>query len=216
MEWALKFWGSSVGKKAAMAVSGLVGFGFVIGHMLGNLQVYLGAEKLNAYAKSLHDLPPLLYGTRAVLLLAILVHVTAAIQLQGIKVAARPVRYQKPGTIQATPQSKSMILTGGVLFAFIMYHLAHLTFAPGPTGYLNVYANLVAGFQNPLVSAFYIVAMVLLGLHLAHGAFSMFYSLGLVHPKYLRSIRLGTYALMGLVVVGNISIPVSVLAGVVK
>lgn len=219
MGWALKFWGSSVGKKAVMAISGLIGFGFTIGHMLGNLQVYLGADVFNAYAKGLHENAVLLWGVRVVLLAAIVMHVTAAIQLQAIKAAARPVRYQRNASIQAKPHSKAMFWTGFMLFAFIAYHIGHLTLGVGNAqfaGYLNAYGNVVAGFRNALVSGFYIVSMVLLGLHLAHGGFSMFYSLGLIHPKYERTLRMGAYALMGLVVAGNISIPVAVLAGVVK
>ena len=218
MGWALRFWNSSVGKKAVMAITGLVGLGFVLGHMLGNLQVYLGREQLNGYAEALHHNLPLLWGTRVVVLLAVLLHLVAAVELQGMKNAARPVGYKKPGNIQATAQSRTMILSGVILLAFIAFHLMHLTLGNAHPSFipLDAYGNLVRGFSVWWVSAFYIVAMGLLGMHLSHGAFSMFFSVGLIHPKYKNATRAVTYGLMLLVVLGNISIPVAVLTGVVK
>ena len=151
MGWALNFWNSTIGKKAVMAVTGLVGLGFVLVHMLGNLQVYLGAEKLNGYAQALHANAAILWGARTVLLLAILGHVLAAVELQGVKNAARPVRYQKPAVIQATPASRTMIVSGLLLLAFIFYHLSHLTWGGTHPQFvpMDAYGNVVRGFSSP-------------------------------------------------------------------
>ncbi len=218
MNWAINFWRSSVGKKTVMAITGIVGLGFSLGHMLGNMQVYLGPDALNGYAVALHNNAPLLWGTRVVILLAVVGHIIAAVQLQGLKRKARPVRYQKPGIIQATPASRTMIFSGLLILWFLLYHLAHFTWGNAHPQFidLNPHHNIVVGFNHVPSAVFYIVAMVALGMHLSHGAFSLFFSLGLVHPKYKQGVRMATYALMMAVVAGNISIPVAVLAGVIK
>ncbi|MBI5495661.1 MAG: succinate dehydrogenase cytochrome b subunit [Deltaproteobacteria bacterium] len=218
MSWTLKFWDSTVGKKVLMALTGAAGFVFVIGHMAGNMQVYLGRDQINAYAHFLHEKAGLLWVVRIALLAAVGLHVLSALQLQLIKRAARPVRYQKPGIIQATPASRTMIFTGLLLAWFLLYHLAHFTWGNAHPAFreLDAYNNIVTGFQHVPSSVFYIVCMVLLGLHLGHGGNALFFSLGLVHPKYRQAVRAITYALMLLVVIANISIPVAVLAGVLK
>lgn len=219
------FYQSPVGKKAVMAVTGLVGFGFVIGHMLGNLQVFLGPEVMNAYGMKLHETPPLLYGARTVLLLAVALHIIAALQLIKMNSDARPVKYAKVSPVAASYASRTMWWSGPILGSFIVYHLLHFTFGTvHPTfAYQDVarsipapYENVVAGFSNPIVSLFYIIAMILLMLHLNHGAWSLFQSLGLNHPRYtplIRTVaRTASYALL----IGNCAIPLAVLAGVVK
>lgn len=218
MSWAVNLWNSTVGKKAVMALTGLVGFGFVIVHMLGNMLVYAGPAALDAYGAALKANPAVLWGARTVLVGSVCLHIFAAMQLQGIKNAARPMAYQKPGNIQAKPTSKNMIVTGVILSAFIIYHILHFTVGAVHPTFVHgkVYANLVAGFSNPLNAGFYIVCMAMLGGHLAHGAFSLFYSLGLVHPKYIHAVRTVTYVAMAAVVLGNISIPLSVLVGILK
>lgn len=218
MGWVLRFFSSTVGKKALMALSGLVGFGFVLGHMLGNLQVYLGPEAINHYAVTLHTTPLLLWGARTVLTLAIAVHIWAAVSLQNTKIAARPIRYQKPGNIQANPASKTMFYSGVLLLLFVVYHVLHLTWGSVHPEFkaLDAYGNLVRGFQVWPIAVFYMVCMLFLGAHLGHGGYSLFWSLGLVHPKYIRTVRTATYVGMMAVVLGNISIPVCVLAGVLK
>jgi succinate dehydrogenase / fumarate reductase cytochrome b subunit len=210
---------SSLGLKVVMAVTGLILFGFVIGHMIGNLQVYLGAEAMDAYAVFLRSL---LHGTglwiaRAVLLTAVALHIWAAWRLTLINNAARPVGYREVQRRESTYASRTMRWSGVILLLFIVYHLLHFTvgvhavhpqFVHGA-----VFHNFVTGFQNPLVSAVYILAMLSLGLHLYHGAWSFMQTLGLSHPRYNPLRYAVALLLTALVVVGNISFPVAVLTG---
>ena len=220
MEKALTLSHSTIGKKALLAVSGLVIFGFVIGHMLGNLQVFLGPEKLNAYAATLHHTPALLWGTRIVLVVAIITHIAMALQLMGRSSTARPVAYAKTDNAVTSYAAITMKLSGPILFFYILFHLAHFT-VPGLAlgnyehSSTNVYANVVNGFSIPWVTAVYVIAQVLLGLHLYHGAWSMFQTLGLSHPRYEAKKKLAAQTLALVVMIGNISMPVCVLAGVI-
>lgn len=219
MNWLFRFWQSTVGKKFVMGISGLVGFGFAFGHMAGNMLVYAGPEALNAYGTAIKANKILLWGTRGVLIAALVIHVVAALSLQAIKSAARPVPYSKPGNIQAKPGSRSMMLLGMILLAFLVYHILHLTVgtvAPSPFVVEDVYGNVVRGFSNPLIAGWYVFAMAALALHLSHGGYSMFYSLGMIHPKYQVALRNGSYLLCIAIVLGNLSIPISVYLGIVK
>lgn len=217
----LSIFDASIGKKATVALSGLVLFGYVVGHMLGNLQVYFGAEALNGYARSLRASPILLWGVRTLLFVSVVAHVSASMSLVRETAVARPVAYRQKQSLATSYAARSMKYTGPLLFAFILYHLAHLTW-PGvsmgayPHAAHDVYANVVNGFRVPWVSAIYIVAQVLLGLHLYHGSWSLFQSLGLSHPRYNRWREALPRALALAVVVGNISMPVSVLAGIIR
>ncbi|MEW5848744.1 MAG: succinate dehydrogenase cytochrome b subunit [Myxococcota bacterium] len=218
MNWALKYWNSSVGKKALMAITGIIGLGFTFVHMSGNLLVYAGRDALNAYAAALKATPPLLWGTRVVLLLAVLLHAICAIQLYSRRADARPVKYQRPGNIQSSLASRTMHFSAAFLVFFILYHLAHFTWGNAHPNFnkTDVYANVVSGFQVWYVSAFYILCMVALGMHLWHGSWSFLSSLGINHQKYnLAFRRLGKLIALA-IVVGNISIPVSVLTGLIK
>jgi succinate dehydrogenase / fumarate reductase cytochrome b subunit len=182
----LAFWRSTLGKKVVMGVTGLVMIGFVGLHMLGNLQVFLGAEKLNAYGALLHGpLHEVTLALRVVLVVSVVLHVVAAVQLTRIDRAARPVGYARKVPQASTAASRSLRVGGVLLFVFIVYHLLHFTtgqvhpdFVPG-----NVYHNLITGLGPPAVAAFYLLAMVGLGLHLYHGAWSSFRSLGAVQPR---------------------------------
>jgi len=220
----LDFYRSAVGKKVVMAVSGLLLFGFVLGHMLGNLKLYLGAEALNHYAEWLREigtplLPPsgLLWIARIGLLAAVGLHMLSAWQVTQISRRARPQDYAGRATIQATYASRTM-RWGGVLIAlFVFYHLAHLTFG-APWAHPDfvegdVYHNVVAGFRVWPISAFYIVAQAALALHLYHGLWSLFQSLGWNHPNFnpWRLTFAKTFA--ALIFVGNVSFPIAVLAG---
>lgn len=220
MEKALTLTDSTVGKKALLALSGIVIFGFVIGHMAGNLQIFLGPEKFNAYAAMLKGTPPLLWGTRIVLSLSVITHIVMALQLMGRSNAARPVKYAKKQNTATSYAALTMKLSGPILLLFILFHLAHLT-APG-TGLgqyehsaTDVYANVVQSFSVPWVVIVYVVAQVLLGLHLYHGAWSLFQTLGLNHPRYEAPKKLVAQGLALLVMVGNISMPICVLLGLV-
>jgi len=219
---AAPFFLSTLGKKVVMAATGLIGYGFVIGHMAGNLQVYLGAVAFNAYAESLREI---LHGAglwiaRGVLLLAVLLHVWAASALTLESWAARPVGYKRRARRESTYASRTMVLSGPILLFFILYHLAHFTWGL-PQVHPNfiagdAYHNFVVGFQSRPAAAFYVVAMLCLGLHLYHGAWSMLQTLGLSHPRWNR-LRFGLASLVSAaVVLGNVSFPIAVQLGVLR
>ena len=218
------FYRSDLAKKAVMAVTGIMLFGYVLGHMLGNLKLYLGAEALNHYAEWLREIGEpllphgaLLWITRVGLLAAVVLHILSATQLTLKNRRARPQRYSHRDVVQATYASRTMLWSGVIIALFVIYHLAHFTwgpkwahpdFVPG-----DVYHNVVAGFSIWWVSAFYIVAQLALALHLYHGLWSLFQSLGWNHPNF-NAWRL-TFAKVfaAVIFVGNISFPISVLAG---
>ena len=203
-----------------MAATGLVLYGFVIGHMLGNLQVFLGPEAINAYAEMLQHM---LHGTgvwiaRAGLLVALVLHVWAAFSLTLDNASARPVGYREWQARQSTYASRTMAWSGPLLFLFIGYHLAHFTTGHAHPEFVrgDVYRNMIVGFQNPFASAFYVLAMLALGLHMYHGFWSMLQTLGLHHARWTR-LRGTVSALLAFVVVaGNISMPIAVLLGVLR
>jgi succinate dehydrogenase / fumarate reductase cytochrome b subunit len=213
------FLGSSIGLKVVMAVSGLVLYGFVIGHMVGNLQIFLGREAINHYAVFLREF---LHGTgiwiaRGSLLTAVGFHVWAAVTLTLGNWGARPVGYREWQARESSYASRTMVWSGPLLALFIVYHLAHLTLGLAGQGFREgqVYDNVVLGFSNPFVSAFYMLAMLALGLHMYHGFWSLLQTLGLSHPRW-NALRLAASTLLAVIVVaGNISIPVAVLTGVV-
>jgi len=213
-----RFYDSTIGKKAIMAVTGLILFVFLIAHMLGNLQVFLGAAVMNHYAETLHGTPELLWGVRTVLLVSVLLHIWASIQLTAVKSTARPVGYVKSGNVQASTASKSMMLSGPVIAAFVVGHLLHLTTGTIHPQFveLHAYQNVVTGFSNPIASGLYIVAMILVGLHLSHGIWSLFQSLGFSHPRYTPRIRKFAGVFSWVLIAGFISVPIAVLAGIVK
>jgi succinate dehydrogenase / fumarate reductase cytochrome b subunit len=216
---AMRFYDSTVFKKAVMAVTGLILFGFVIGHMIGNLQIFEGPEKLNAYGHFLHSLPGALWMTRIVLLVSVALHIIATIQLALLKKQARPIGYVKKDNSHSSYASRTMYWSGPIIAAFVIYHILHLTLGVAqPNGFVEgeVYSNVVLGFQNWFVSGFYIFAMALLCMHLYHGVFSMFQSLGAHHPNYTPLIKKFAAFMAFVIFVGNVSIPVSVLAGWVQ
>lgn len=215
------FWDSSVGKKAVMAVTGLIGVLFVIGHMVGNLQIFQGAQRINAYGMLLHGpLNEVLWVVRVVLLASIVLHVLAAVQLTLRDRAARPVGYTRREPQVTTLAARTMRWGGVLLLVFIVVHILHFTSGTiHPAGRLlegDVYTNVVGSFQIPWVAAFYVVSMIALGLHLYHGAWSSVRSLGAApaSPQPLR--RRLALAIALIVAVGFALVPVAVLAGLVK
>ncbi len=215
----LRFYDTTVGKKAVMAVSGVVLFGFVLGHLAGNLQIYEGPEKINAYAKLLRSLPAALWGARLTLLLMVGLHIWSSVKLALLnKFEARPTAYTRYKMQAASYAARTMYWSGPIILCFVIYHLLQFTFGAGGTPYQegDVYSNVVNGFKVLPVSAFYILSIILLGLHLSHGLASMFRSLGFDHPSYTPKIKRIAAAISTLIVIGNISIPLSVLAGWVK
>jgi succinate dehydrogenase / fumarate reductase cytochrome b subunit len=224
---AVRFWEAAIGKKIVMAGTGILLFGYVVAHLLGNLQIYSSnPEQINIYAAFLHNPSNtgLLWGARLVLLWAVGMHVLASLQLWNLKRAARPVAYIKKQDPAASYASRTMMWSGPIVGAFIIFHILHLTTGsiPGlPLSELsehhpNVRANLIAGFSNPAVSGFYILAIVLLCTHLYHGLWSMFQSLGVAHPVYTPLLKKFAVLASIAICIGNISIPISVLLGVVR
>jgi succinate dehydrogenase / fumarate reductase cytochrome b subunit len=215
MNAILGFLRSSIGKKVVMALTGILLFGFVVAHMLGNLQVYLGPTKLDEYGAALRRLPALLWGARLTLLAAAILHVWAAWSTSRASWAARPVGYSTRRFEQATWASRLMRWSGVVLLVFIVYHLLHFTFGTVHPDFVEgaVHHNFVVGFRVLWVSAFYVLSTLCLGLHLWHGVFSMLHTLGLSHPRYDRLRQSFAGAITALVVVGNLSFPIAVLAG---
>ncbi len=214
---SIGFYEASIGKKAVMAVTGVILFGYVLGHLIGNLQIYAGAEQINRYARFLHSHPILLWIVRTGLLASVVLHITASVQLWLLKRRARPQAYVKKDDVPASYAARTMIWSGPIIAAFVIFHVLHLT-----TGSiveikeLDVHANVISGFQHPAIAIFYIIAMALLCLHLYHGLWSMFQSLGLNHPRYTPILKKFAAAFAWFVAIGNISIPVSVMLGVLK
>jgi len=225
------FFGSSLGKKYIMALSGLAMFGFVVAHMVGNLQVFLGPEAINRYGHFLQNMKELVWPARIFLLAMIALHIWAAIKLTAENRAARPkdysAAYKKVGASYA---SRTMIVSGLVLLTFIIYHLLHFTVQvdginftktsfktlEDPQHRHDIYNMIVIAFQQPIVSIFYIISMSLLSLHLSHGISSMFQSLGLKNRKYGTLIDRFALIMAGILIVGYSAIPLAVLTGILK
>jgi succinate dehydrogenase / fumarate reductase, cytochrome b subunit len=210
------FLGTTLGKKVVMAVTGIVLFGFLIGHMVGNLQFFLGPEVINAYAEKLREVPALLWAVRVGLIVAAVLHIGASISLVRIQRIARPVSYVKKQSVGSTYASRTMYWSGPIVLAFLVYHLLHLTFGVVHPDFrhLRAYENLVAGFSNPIVAIAYIIAMGLLGLHLYHGLWSMFQTLGAAHPRYTPYMKTFAKVFTLVIVLGFISVPIAILAGI--
>lgn len=208
---------STLGKKLLMAVTGVVLFGFVVGHMLGNLQIWLGPEVLNHYAEALHANAPLLWGTRIVVGTSILVHTRAAIELIARNRKARPVGYRKVTPTAATYAARTMKWTGPIILLFLLYHLAHFTLGGVHHDFIeeDVFHNVTSAFQIPWVVGIYVAAMLALGTHLKHGLFSMLQTVGLNHPRYNDLRELLAIGGATLIVLGNCSIPLGVFGGLI-
>lgn len=218
---------SSIGKKYIMAISGLALFLFVIAHMAGNLQIFLGRDAINSYAAFLKSKPGLLWSARAGLLILVILHVTAAIQLVSENNDARPVKYEKGRPTAASLASRTIFVSGLFIFAFIIYHLLHFTLGVTNPEFLtskdpvdplrqDVYGMMISGFSNPYVSAFYIISMALLCLHLSHGVSSMFQSLGIRSRGNVRAIHNAARIGAAVVFIGNCAIVIAVLLGWVR
>jgi succinate dehydrogenase / fumarate reductase cytochrome b subunit len=224
MNQALSFIDTTIGKKVVMALSGLVLFGFVLGHMAGNLQVFLGPEAFNTYAVGMHELlgGNFLVVARIVLLVAVVLHIVMALQLVNRSAAARPIGYKKEKRERTTFAALTMKYSGLTLLLFVLYHLAHFTFPGVAMGayehepYSQAYSNFVNGFSIPWVVAVYICAMIALGMHLYHGSYSLFQTLGLNHPLRNDTVKNIAQFVAMVITVGNIILPLSVLLGIVQ
>jgi len=227
MTWLANLYRSAVGKKAVMAVTGVILFGFVLVHMAGNLKVYLGAEHFNEYAEALRTMfmPILpregaLWVARLVLLVAVVFHIHSAYALTMMNREARPIAYRDRDYVKATYAARTMRWGGVILLIFVIYHLLHFTFgvkvAPHDFIRSDPYHNFVSGFRIWWVAGFYILANLALGLHLYHGVWAMFSSLGVTHKRFENWRRGFATVFAALITLGNISFPVAVLIGVVR
>lgn len=215
---------SSIGTKWVMALTGFGLLGFVLTHLAGNLLVFKGQDAINAYAKGLKDLGPGLWVLRAGLLGMFVLHVASAARLVALNKRARPVAYASMKPQETTYAARTMWMSGLIVLAFVIFHLAHLTFGlthpdhyalQDAQGRHDVYAMVVLGFQQWPVVVAYVAAQLLLGAHIAHGASSAFHTLGVTHPS-LAFLKKGAGKLLAaLIVLGNVSIPAAILAGLV-
>ncbi|MGB7761959.1 MAG: succinate dehydrogenase cytochrome b subunit [Bryobacteraceae bacterium] len=222
---AVRFYEAAIGKKAVMAITGVMLVGYVFAHLLGNLQIYSADPgQINRYAAFLHNPQnaAALWAARSVLLLAVALHIVAATQLWLQNRAARPVGYVKKADLPASYAARTMIWSGPIVGAFVIFHVLHLTAGKvlelhelGPN-MPDVRTNVIDGFSNPWIAGFYILAMILLCLHLYHGMWSMLQSLGISHPRYTPIVKRAAAVLAVLVAVGNCSIPIAVLTGLLK
>lgn len=211
---------TSIGSKTVMAVTGILLFGFVLVHMLGNLQIYAGQEKLNAYAKALEDLGPLLWVARIGLIGIFALHLAAAWSVVRVNRAARPDPYLTARPQVTSYAARTMVMSGLVVATFVAYHLAHLTFgALTPDHYAlvdakgrhDVYSMVILGFRIPAIAITYVVAQGILAMHLSHGLSSAFQTLGVTHPR-LSFLRHGFgKAVAAVVFLGNASMPLAAL-----
>ena len=215
---------SNVGKKTVMAVSGIILFGFVLGHMAGNLKMYQGPEALNAYAEGLRDfLYPILphhgflWIARIGLLTAVVLHIWSAWAVTVASRKARPVKYTKRDNVVATYASRTMRWGGVIILLFVIYHLLHLTTGDTHPDFVHgdVYHNVVTGLSVPWVAGFYLLANVFLGMHLYHGLWSMLQTLGWGEPTGNDWRRKFAATFAAVVTLGNLSFPIAVLTGVV-
>src|SRR5882672_7336870 len=230
MNLLTRTWRSSLGKKYIMALTGCALFGFVIAHLAGNLQIFLGQENLNRYGHFLQTTPELIWPARIGLIVLTLLHIVAAVQLSAENKRARSIPYAQYEVVAASYASRTMLMSGLIIAAFVIYHLLHFTIQiPGInfTGQdfriledakkrHDIYQMMVLGFRQPLVSGFYILGMALLCLHLSHGVSSMFQSLGFKNKHYGRFIDPAARFVSALIFIGYVSIPVAVLSGALK
>jgi succinate dehydrogenase / fumarate reductase, cytochrome b subunit len=221
----ISFYGTAVGKKVVMALTGFITFGFVAVHVLGNLQIFLGPERLNKYAHFLQSLGGLLWIFRAVMLTAVVLHIVSATMVTLQSWAARPKSYAVHRLRETTYAARTMRWGGPIIGLFVVFHLLHFTTGhlhPNPEtfraeldGYVNVYNNVIYGFQVPWAAGVYMAAMVMVGLHLYHGVWSMLQTMGASSPKWNPWRRRFAVVFALFVAVGGLSIPAAVLAGIV-
>ena len=214
----LEFYRSTIGKKVIMAITGLIFVGFVIGHMLGHLQVFQSAEKYNAYAHFLQSLGGLLWLVRLVLLGSVILHVMMAVQLKRRSGAARPVAYAQRTPQVSTLASRTMFWGGLLVLVFIIFHILHFTTLTVYPEYerMTVYNRMIAAFHTPWLIAFYVLATIALGFHLYHGAWSSMRTLGLTKASAHPLQRKIPAAIAAIVTIGFLIVPLAIAANVVK
>ena len=215
----VRFYQATIGKKVVMAVTGVILFGYVLGHMLGNLQIFLGAAAINNYAHFLHSHEGALWVARVALLAAVILHIVASVQLWVLNNKARPVPYVRKRDVPASYAARTMKWSGPIIAAFVIFHVLHLTtgdivplYPESAPNSPDAYDNVITGFQHPAIAIFYIIAVTLLSMHLYHGLWSMFQSVGINHPRYTPRLQRFAAIFAIVVAIGYISIPVAAMA----
>jgi len=213
-----RFTRSNIGLKVLMALTGVILAGFVLAHVSGNLLVFAGEAKMNAYAHMLKSNAGVLWGARAVLLGSVLIHIVSAIRLVKRRSDARPVGYGVKEPHGSTYAARTMFWSGPFLALFIVYHLLHFTVGAAHPKFdeQNAYQNVVVGFSSLPVVAVYLLAMTCLCLHLSHGVWSLLQTLGINRPNWERALRRLAILYGVAVCAGFISIPLAVLFHIVK
>jgi len=221
----ISFYQSSIGKKWIVALTGLVLVGFVTGHMIGNLQIFLGQEPLNKYAAFLQGLGELLWVIRGVMFACIGIHIVTTVLLSIQNSAASPQKYAVAKSQSATIGAKTMIISGSILVCFLVFHLLHFTTLSihpewrelyDEKGLHDVYSLVILGFQNPLATGFYLLGLFLLCMHLSHGIQSFIQTLGIRTRKIAEPLTMASPFLAGLIFLGYASIPVACFLGILK
>lgn len=225
MKAIISFYQSSIGKKWIVALTGFMLVGFVTGHMIGNLQIFLGHEALNKYAAFLQGLGELLWVIRGVMLAAIGVHIVTTVLLSIQNAAATPQKYAVTKSQSASIAAKTMVVSGSILACFLVFHLLHFTAQTihpewktwhDTEGLHDVYSLVIVGFKDPLVTGFYLLGLFLLCMHLSHGIQSFIQTLGLRSRKIADTLTLASPFLAGLIFLGYASIPVASILGIIK
>ncbi|MBK9248678.1 MAG: succinate dehydrogenase cytochrome b subunit [Ignavibacteria bacterium] len=225
----LKFLRSTILSKIVMAVSGAAIVGFLIAHLTGNLLMFGGPEKINAYGQGLRDLGPLLWIMRGGLIVVLVLHVISSIFLADKNRSARPINYEKKKSLQSTLASRSMFFSGLTILTFVTYHLLHYTLGIVQPQFFHgeytlhdgrvvhdVYTMVIYGFRNPFITITYVLAMTFVCLHISHAVPSAFQTLGINNVKYNAMIKKASAALAALILVGYLSIPAAIMAGALK
>jgi succinate dehydrogenase cytochrome b subunit len=216
---------SSIGAKIVMAITGVGLFLFVIAHLLGNLQVFMGQDVINDYGVLLRRVPELLWAVRIGLLTFVILHIVASIRVSHMNRTARTERYAMHRKQETGVAAQTMLWGGLLILAYAVYHLLHFTFRSVNASYSNledamgrhdVYSMMIGSFQNPVISVTYIAAMIVLGLHLSHGIGGFLQTLGWGHPRYRAGMRRLGPIVATLIAAGYISIPVAVLLGILR
>ena len=219
----IRLFSTSIGRKLLMAVTGVLLLGFLVAHMLGNMSVFQGADSLNAYAAWLQG-HPFLWLMRGALAAVFFIHVWVAVVLSLENRAARTAGYAHGQRFQVSTTSRYMLVTGVFVIVFVIGHLLHFTFGSvgsefyggvDALGRHDVYSMVVRSFQNPWFSGCYVLAIVMVGFHLSHAIKSLFQTFGIHHDSYNTAIRVFGRVLVGVFVLGNCSIPILILAGVI-
>ena len=215
---------ATVGKKVLMAITGISIVGFVVIHLIGNLQIFAGQEKLNTYAEMLQNMGAFKWGFRSVIALFFAVHIWKGTVLWLENKKARPVSYAKENTLEATFASRTMIYSGITILLFVAYHISHFTLLdchpeyqnlPLVDGRFDVYSMVILGFSEPLISAIYIAAIAMMSFHLSHATSSFFQTLGLTNPNILKKLQMMSQLFAIVIFIGYVSMPIAVLMNII-